>query len=51
MMSVATEIIHRTNSEVIQFFAMSDSNNDSNKAEKKRYVLLPPIMSEMLIHR
>ena len=36
MMSVATEIIHLANSEVIEVFTMSESGNDTNKAEKKR---------------
>lgn len=36
MMSVATEIIHQTNSEVLQIFAMSESGSEQSKQEKKR---------------
>ncbi|KIW31433.1 uncharacterized protein PV07_03083 [Cladophialophora immunda] len=36
MMSVATEIIHQTNSEIIQIVAMSESGSEASKAAKKR---------------
>lgn len=48
MMSVATELVHRTNSEVIQIIAMSESGSEASKAAKKRLVvfkLLPFVLA------
>ncbi len=38
MMSVATETLHQTKSEVFQFIAMSESGSEAGKAAKKRLV-------------